>query len=99
RTLLIAGGAAAIAKCGLLMITTLIQREARDYRPIAARLTELMTQPGAAAIDQRAWLALRAHDPARELHQVMPAHAAAQVRIFESDLLRETYGAARLRYV
>lgn len=99
RAGLLAGGAAAVVMVVLTTATVLLQHQARSYEPLATRLDRLMPLPGAAGIDQRAWLALRTHSPDRVLHHVMPVWAPGQVRIFEPVLLREPDGAASLRYL
>jgi hypothetical protein len=99
RAVLVAGAAAAAASCVLMVVTAMVQYEARRYEPVAAELVRLTPDPGPIAIDQRAWLAFRAAEPTRELHHVVPAWAGAQVRIFESRILREPAGGAHFRYV
>jgi hypothetical protein len=99
RAGLVVGAAAAAVSCALMSVTAVAQRDARRYDAVAAALVRLVSVPGAAAIDQRAWLALRAADPARELHHVVPAGAGDQVRIFESTVLRDPAGGAHFRYV
>ncbi len=99
RLVLIIGGGAAAVSGVLMAVTTAMQHEARRYEAVAAALTRLTPAPGAVAIDQRAWLALRASDPARELHHVVPAWAGAQVRIFESMVLRDPAAGRHFRYV
>lgn len=99
RSALVAGAGAGLVSCVLLMITTAVQHDARRYDGVAAALDRLIVAPGPAAIDQRAWLALRADQPTRELHHVMPAWAPDQVRIFESALLRNPQGGPYFRYV
>jgi hypothetical protein len=99
RVVLGIGAVAAVASCALMLITAGMQYEARRYDTVAAALDRLVAAPGAAAIDQRAWLALRAADPARELDHVMPFWAPGQVRIFESTVLRDPAGGEHFRYV
>ena len=99
RIVLGAGVAVAIASAGLMLATLWLQRAARDYGAVAVALDRLVTKPGPAAIDQRAWLALRAADPTRELDHAMPYWAAGQVRIFESRVLRDPAGGEHFRYV
>lgn len=99
RAALVAGLLAAGASASLMLATSWLQRDARDYGAVEAALDRLIRQPGAAAIDQRAWLALRAADPTRELDHAMPHWAAAQVRIFESRVLRDPAGGEHFRYV
>ena len=99
RMALSLGVAAAAASCVLMTTTAIVQRDARRYDVVAAALDRLVSEPGAAAIDQRAWLALRAADPTRELDHVVPAGASPQVRIFESTLLRDPAGGDHFRYV
>ncbi len=93
------GAATALASCTLMTATALLQRDGRRYDVVAAELIHLMPDPGPAAIDQRAWLALRASQPGRELDHAVPAGAADQVRIFEPLALRDPAGGARFRYV
>lgn len=99
RIVLTMGALAALASCGLMLATTALQYGARRYDVVAAALDRLLAAPGPAAIDQRAWLALRAADPDRELDQIMPFWAPGQVRIFESTVLRDPAGGAHFRYV
>lgn len=94
-----AGAAAAMAAALLMTATALMQRDARDYDHVVARLEALMPLPGPAAIDQRAWLALRMAQPERELHQVFAFWAPERARIFESEILRDSAGARHFRYV
>jgi hypothetical protein len=99
RGLLVVGVGAAIASAALMLATAVLQRDGRRYGPVAAALDRLVSEPGPAAIDQRAWLALRAADPARELDHVVPSWAPEQVRIFEPLVLRDPAGGAHFRYV
>ncbi len=82
-----------------MLVTAWVQFDARRYAAVAAPLERLLTAPGPVAMDQRAWLALRAADPTRELHHVVPGGAADQVRIFESAILRDPAGGTHFRYV
>jgi hypothetical protein len=97
--LLGAGLAAAILSGTLMLTTAIVQRDGRRYDAVAQGLDRLVTQPGPVAMDQRAWLALRAADPARDLHHVVPGWSASQVRIFESTILRDPAQGSRFRYV
>jgi hypothetical protein len=99
RAVLVVGAAAAVVSCALMTTTAVVQRDARRYDAVSSGLDRLVSAPGAVAIDQRAWLALRAAEPARELHHVVPAWAGDQVRIFESTVLRDPAGGAHFRYV
>ncbi|MEJ0069285.1 MAG: hypothetical protein WDO24_11765 [Pseudomonadota bacterium] len=99
RGLLVVGTGTAVASTVLMLATAILQRDGRRYDPVAAALDRLVTEPGPVAIDQRAWLALRAADPTRELHHVMPDWAPEQVRIFESMVLRDPAGGAHFRYL
>ena len=99
RVVLALGTLGAVASCALMTTTAIIQQDARRYDTIAAALDRLVTAPGAVAIDQRAWLALRAADPTRELDHVVPAGASAQVRIFEPTILTDPAGGDRFRYI
>jgi len=99
RFTLLAGAAACVVSCTLMAVTAAMQYDARRYDGVAAALDRLVTAPGPAAIDQRAWLALRTADPARELDHVVPAWAGDQVRIFESTVLRDPAGGDHFRYV
>jgi hypothetical protein len=99
RVVLSAGAAAAVASGAIMVTTAIVQHEARRYDTVAAELGRLVTAPGPVAIDQRAWLALRAADPSRELHHVVPGWSASQVRIFESLILRDPAQGTHFRYV
>jgi hypothetical protein len=99
RAALLLGTAGAAASCILMTATAIVQRDARRYDTVAAALDRLITAPGPVAIDQRAWLALRAADPTRELDHVVPAGASAQVQIFEPTVLRDPAGGDHFRYV
>lgn len=82
----------------LMLATLLFQGRARDYRAVESALGAMLTEPGAAAIDQRAWLALRATQPDRALVQVFNPAAPPQVMIFRSTLLGTAEGGETLRY-
>jgi hypothetical protein len=99
RGLLVAGLAAATASGALMLTTAIVQYDGRHYPTVAQGLARLITGPGPVAMDQRAWLALRAADPARELHHVVPGWSAGQVRIFESKILRDPSQGSHFRYV
>ncbi|MDX2103377.1 MAG: hypothetical protein EAZ99_04680 [Alphaproteobacteria bacterium] len=93
-------GAGAASAVGLLLVwTSATQFDGRDYAAVASRLERLTVGEGPVAIDQRAWLALRAHNPNRELHHVMPGWAPAQVRVFESSILRDPTLGTHFEYV
>jgi hypothetical protein len=99
HVLLVTGAIAAAASGALMLTTAIVQRDGRCYDAVAQSLDRLVTAPGAVAMDQRAWLALRAADPARELHHVVPGWSASQVRIFESTILRDPAQGSHFRYV
>ncbi len=94
------GGAGAAALSGLLLaVTVLVQHTGRSYGWVSARLDRMLIGDGPVAIDQRAWLALRARDPDRELHQLMPGWAPPQVRVFQSRILGDPGQGSHFEYV
>ncbi|MBV8167161.1 MAG: hypothetical protein JO021_10235 [Alphaproteobacteria bacterium] len=99
RGLLIAGAVATAASGALILATAMLQQDGRRYDAVTQGLNRLITEPGPVAMDQRAWLALRATDPSRELHHVVPGWSASQVRIFESTILRDPTQGSHFRYV
>lgn len=90
---------AAGANLALITVTTLWQWRGRDYARVTTGLDRLLVAPGPAAIDQRAWLAMRSSQPDRPILQIMPAGAPAQARVFEATVLSEPFGAADFVYL
>jgi 4-amino-4-deoxy-L-arabinose transferase-like glycosyltransferase len=83
----------------LILITAIVQWQSRDYDAVTSRLDWLMSAPGQAGIDQRAWLAMRSHQPTRPIEQVFPATAAPQALIFRSTDQLDPNGGKRFRYL
>ena len=99
KAALLAEVAAAVMMAGIILVTILVQMDGRRYDRITAEIDGLLREPGPVAIDQRAWLAVRAAQPEREVHQVMAAGAADQVQIFESEILRDPSGGSHFQYL
>ncbi len=92
------GAVAALTMAVILSMTMVVQGRARNALVLDVQIARLLRQPGAVAIDQRAWLAVRRTQPTREIHHAMPDWAAPQVRIFESRVLQDPAEAGRFRY-
>src|SRR6185312_9112473 len=60
KAALLAEVAAAVMMAGIILVTILVQMDGRRYDRITAEIDGLLREPGPVAIDQRAWLAVRA---------------------------------------
>lgn len=96
---LVLGGLACAAMASIMVTTIRVQALARDAGAFAPFVSDILRQPGAVGIDQRAWLALRLTQPRREVHHVMPSWAPPQVSVFESEVLRDPNGGDRFAYL
>ncbi|MFD2262654.1 ArnT family glycosyltransferase [Lacibacterium aquatile] len=96
---LILGGLAAAAMASIMVTTVRVQGFGRDAGAFAPIVSDMLIQPGAVGIDQRAWLALRLTQPRREVHHVMPSWAPPQVSVFESEILKDPAGGDRFAYL